>query len=234
MMITNRILFVLIIAISVGVSFASEREYPYTVHKGEIVVFGYALHSKEITAAKDRFYVSFEESPSKRWIIIVYDEPFERGVAWLYDKTTKTEPRLVKTVRIGRHFGAEWYSDRVFAIYGGGMGYKTSRLFRVEDPNNYRELDDIVAYEPERDIYALLDMKEFKFFIVIGRTFHPEKEKRFLIPIYCKYVSERMGSIKNLKFTNKGFTVKYKNEKEKIVTEKFQTNIIENAKPGSD
>jgi len=211
---------------------ALKAKYPYTVHKGEIAILGYTLRSEEITAVKDRYTVSFDESPSRLWLLIVYyNELTEKGVAWLYDETSKVPPLLVKTARISRHSGTEWYGDHVFAISIGGMGWETSRLFRVEDPNNYKELDDIVAYDPERDIYALLDMKEFKFFIVIGRAFHPEKEERFLIPIYCKYVSERMDSLKSLKFTNKGFTVKYKNEKEKIVADTIQTNIIENAKP---
>jgi hypothetical protein len=210
---------------------ALKMKYPYTVHKGEISVLGYTLHSEEITATKNNNYVSFTESPNKRWLLIVYDEPFERGIAWLYDKTTKAPPRLVKTARFGRHFGAEWYGDRVFAIWGGGMGYKTSRLFSVDDLDHYKELDDIIAYDPERDIYALLDMKEFKFFIVIGRAFHPEKEERFLIPIYSKYVPDSMDSIKILKFIDHGFTIKYKNKNEKIVTETVKTKIIENAKP---
>lgn len=229
----RRILFVLVATIAVVSAFASEANYPYTVHKGEITVFGHRLLSNEIRAVEGEYFVSFVESPNKRLILITYDEPFEREAVWLYDKTTKVPPQPIKTDRPGKHFGAEWYGNRVFAIFGAGMGYKASRLIRADDLNHYKEVSDIVAYDPERDVYALLNSdKEFNYFIVVGRAFHDERnEERYPIPLYDQDLTGATGYVENLVFTSKGITVTYKNKDEKTITQTFQSRIVENAKP---
>ncbi|HEY0664516.1 MAG TPA: hypothetical protein VGD24_00430 [Gallionella sp.] len=236
MALVHKILIIAIAVITVRPAVADETQYPYSIRKGEITVFGHTLNSKEIRSTEeDQNYVSFIESPNKQRILILYDEPFERGAAWLYDKTTKTTPQPVGTVRLGRHFSAEWYGDNVFAIFGTGMGYKLSRLFRIEQLNRYKEVNDIVEYDPKRDIYAsLLRDSEFKYFIVVGRAFHfEEKEERFPVQMNDEdlVTADTGGYINNLEFSRRGFSISYENKKSKEVTETFQTRIIENAKP---
>jgi len=229
----HRTLLILATIISFEVAFASEAKYPYTVSKGELKVLGHVLRSKDIRAIEGEYFVSFEESPNKQWVVISYDEPFERTVVWLYDKASKAAPQLVKAVRVGKHFGVDWYGDHVFSVFWTGMGYKTSQVFSVKQPNHYKQLNDIVAYDPGKDIYALLNPdKNFNFFIAIGRIFHTqEKEERFPIPLFDKDLTAAVGYVEDLKFTDKGFTVTYKNNDEKDVTGTFQSKLIENAKP---
>jgi len=236
MALIHRLLIIAIIIIPIGTTVADETKYPYSVRKGELTVFGHTLHSKEIQSTEEgQHYVSFVEAPNKQRVLVLYDEPFERGAAWLYDKTKKTAPQPVGTVRLGRHFGAEWYGSNVFAIFGAGMGYKGYRLFRVEQLKRYKEVHDIVEYSPEKDIYALLLRdSEFKYFIVVGRAFHAEeKEERFPIQINDEdlVTADTGGYIKNFEFNNRGFAVTYENKKGKDTTEMFQSKVIENAKP---
>ncbi len=191
------------------------------------------LRSEEIHAVEGEYFVSFEESPNKQWVLVSYDEPFERTVVWLYDKTKKSVPQVVKAVRVGKHFGVEWYGNRVFSVFWAGMGYKTSQVFGVDHPDQYKVLNDIVEYDPIRDIYAVLDSdKNFNFSITIGRVFHAkEREERFRIKLYREDLAGARGYIEKLKFSSKGFSVTFKNEQEKDVTQTFQSKVIENARP---
>jgi hypothetical protein len=233
MLLVLRILLILATVITVESAFASDAKFPSRVRKGEITVFGYTLRSKEIRAIKGEYFVSFDVSPNKRWVVILYDEPFDNVAVWLYDKTTKAAPKFLKAKRFGRHIGVEWYGDDVFAIFGAGMGYQTSRLFRVENVDQYKDVDDIVVYDAERDIYALLNPdKKFNYFIVVGRAFHTEvMEERFLIPLYDKDLTGAIDYVEKLIFTDTEFTVTYKNKDEKEITETFKSKLIENAKP---
>ena len=214
---------------------AGSEKYLYSVRKGELEAFGHLLRSKEISAieGEGQYYVGFKESPNKQWVVISYDEPFKRTLVWLYDKTTKAPPQLVNAVRGGRNFGVEWYGNRVFSVFRAGIGYKTSQVFSVENPEHFRQLDDIIEYEPERDVYARLDSdKHFNFFIVIGHVFHTQDQgERFPIKLYDKDLIIASGYIENLEFRSNGFTVTYKNVDGRDVTETFQSKLIENAKP---
>lgn len=230
-----QILLIIAVTIAVEAPFAGGEKFPYSVRKGELEAFGHVLRSKEISAieGEGQYYVRFEESPNKQWVVISYDEPFRRTLVWLYDKTTKVPPQLVKAVRGGRHFGVEWYGSRVFSVFWVGMGYKTSHVSSVEAPDHFKQLSDIIEYDPKRDVYALLGRdKHFNFFIVIGRVFHAQdQEERFPIKLYDKDLIIASGYIENLKFHSKGFAVTYKNVDAQDVTETFQSKLIESAKP---
>ena len=223
------------LTILVAAPLAGGEKSPYIVRKGELEAFGHVLRSKEIRAleGEGQYNVGFAESPNKQWVMISYEEPFRTALVWLYDKTTKAPPQVIKAVRVGRHFGVEWYGDRVFSVFWAGMGYKTSQVFSVKDPDHFKQLNDIIEYDHKRDIYAVLDSdKHFSFFIVIGRVFHAQdQEERFPIKLYDKDLIIASGYIENLEFHSSGFTVKYENVDGQAVTETFQSKLIEQAKP---
>lgn len=206
-------------------------DIPYTIRKGELQVLGHVLRSEEISAREDEYYVSFRESPGKRWVVIGYDEPFEKTLVWLYDGTSKAAPVPVKAQRVGKHFGVDWYGDSVFAVYWGGMGYKTSQLFSVTRPDVYTQIESIVEYDPARDIYARFDFdKEFNFYVIVGRALHPHAgEEKFPIKLYSEDLITAIGSIENVRFGSNDITIKYQS-KSGVVTETHRSKIVESAK----
>lgn len=206
-------------------------DIPYTIRKGELQVLGHALRSEEITAKEDEYYVSFRESPNKRWVIIGYDEPFEKTLVWLYDRTTNTAPVSVKAKRVGKHFGVDWYGDSVFAVYWGGMGYKTSQLFSAARPAVYTQIESIVEYDPVRDLYARFDFdKQFNFYVIVGRAFHPQAgEEKFPVKLHSDDLITAIGSIENVRFGGSGITIRYQS-KSGVVTETHSSTIVERAR----
>ncbi len=206
-------------------------EVPFTIKSGELKVFGYVLTSKEISAKEDEYNVSFHESPDKRWVVIGYDEPFEKTLVWLYDRTSKTLPIPVKATRVGKHFGVDWYGNSVFAVYFGGMGYKTSQLFTVETPNKYIQVESIIKYDPVRDIYARLDFdKNFIFHLIVGRAFDKNAgEEKFPIQLDTDDLVDAISLIKEVKFGKADVAIAYERGKG-VATDKHKSIIIENAK----
>ncbi len=206
-------------------------DIPYTVHEGELHVLGFVLHSKEISGKEGEYYVSFKESPGRKWVVIGYDEPFEKTLIWLYDITGKAAPVPVKAKRVGKHFGVDWYGDTVFGVYWGGMGYKTSQLFSVNRPDVYTQIESIIDYDPIRDIYARYDFdKDFNHFVIVGRAFHPQTgEERFRIKLDVEDLETAIGSVENVRFGSTNIIITYQSESG-VVTETCGSKIVENAK----
>jgi uncharacterized protein len=206
-------------------------DIPYRIRAGELQVFGFTLRSKEISAKDDVYTVSFWESPGKRWVVIGYDEPFEKTLVWLYDRASKAAPVPVKALRVGMHFGVDWYGENVFAVYFGGMGYKTSQLFSVTRPDIYTQEESIVAYDPARDLYARFDFdKNFIFYITVGRAFHRETgEEKFPVKIETEDMTTAIENVENVRFGSDDVTITYQGEKG-AVTEKHKSKIVESAK----
>lgn len=226
-----RLLLTAIIAFTPTLS--GNVEVPYTLRDGELRVFDHVIRSKEIRNNEGESFVSFSESPNKRWVVIGYDEPFEKTYVWLYDRKTKSAPAVVRAKRAGKHFGVDWYGDAVFAIFWGGMGYKTSQLFQVGDPGVYFQINDVVFYDPVRDIYARYALdKDNNHFVFVGRAFHgPKTEEKYTIGLYVEDMLDAGSSIE-VQFGSNNITISYDSEKGPV-TESHRSKIIENAKPQS-
>jgi uncharacterized protein len=225
-------------------SLSGNVDIPFTIKKGELRVFGHVLTSKEISAKEDEYFVSFRESPDKRWVVIGYDEPFEKTLVWLYDRTRKAAPVLVKAKRVGKHFGVDWYGDSVFAIFWAGMGYKTSQLFKVDMPDVYTQVESIIDYDPTRDIYARFAFDTDSIFVIVGRAFHAAGdnlnrangnaqadmgEEKFSVKMDREDTDITMMPVDNVQFGTNDITITYTSEKG-IVTERHKSKIAENAK----
>lgn len=225
----TRLLLTAIIAFTPTLS--GNVEVPYTLRDGELKVFGHAIRSPEIKNIEGESFVSFSESPDKRWVVIGYDEPFEKTLVWLYDRKTKAAPAIVQAKRVGKHFGVDWHGDGVFAIFWGGMGYKTSQLFQVANPDVYAEVDDIIVYDHVGDIYARYAFdKDDNHFVFVGRAFHGRKaEEKYVIKLYVEDLFTASSSIE-VRFGSNNITISYDGEKGPV-TESYKSKIIENAKP---
>lgn len=223
--------FLLTAIIAVTPTLSGNIDVPYTLRDGELQVFGHVIRSEDIKNIEGESFVSFSESPNKRWVVIGYDEPFEKTLAWLYDRKTETAPTIVRAKRVGRHFGVEWYGDSVFAIFWAGMGYKTSQLFKVTNPDVFTALSDIVDYDPVRDIYAHYAFdKDFNHFVFVGQAFHGQcAEEKYPIRLYVEDVLTASSSIE-VHFGSDNLTITYESEMG-TVTESYKSRIIEYAKP---
>ena len=195
----------------------------YTIQKGELRVFGHVLTSKEISAKDNEYHVSFRESPDKRWVVIGYDEPFEKTLVWLYDSTSKAAPVPIMAKRVGKHFGVDWYGNSIFAVYFGGMGYKASQLFSVAKPDIFTQVESIIDYDPIRDIYTRFDFdKDFNFYVIVGRAFHANTiEEKFPVKLDTDDLVTAIGLINEVKLGSTDITIKYESEKG-IVTERHK------------
>lgn len=204
---------------------------PFTIQKGELRVFGHVLTSSEISANDDEYHVSFRESPNKRWVVIGYDEPFEKTLVWLYDRNSKAAPVPVMAKRVGKHFGVDWYGNSIFAVYFGGMGYKTSQLFSVATPETYAQVESVIDYDPVRDIYARFEFdKDFISYVIVGRAFHAKTvEEKFPVKLETDDLVDAMALIKNVTFGRADVIIRYESEKG-IITNKHESIIVENAK----
>jgi hypothetical protein len=163
--------------------------------------------------------------------VIAYDEPFEKTLVWLYDRTSKAPPVPVKAKRVGKHFGVDWYGSSVFAVYFGGMGYKTSQLFSVAKPDTYTQIESIIEYDPAKDIYTRFDFdKNFNFHLIVGRAFHKNAgEEKFPIQLDTDDLVDAISLIKEVKFGRADVTITYESGKSDII-EKHKSIIVENAK----
>ncbi len=223
---------------------SDNADIPFTIKKGELRVFGHVLTSKEISAKEDEYYVSFHESPDKRWVVTGYDEPFEKTLVWLYDRTSKAPPVPVKAKRAGKHFGVDWYGSSVFAVYFGGMGYKTSQLFSVSKDDAYIQIESMIDYDPTRDIYARFAFDNDSIFVIVGRAFHPggdiihrarghpqadHGEERFLVKMDRENTDVTMMPIDNVRFGIDDIIITYEGPKGKII-DRYRSKIVENAR----
>jgi hypothetical protein len=223
--------FLLTAIIAFTPTLSENIDVPYTLRDGELQVFGYVIRSKDIRNNESESFVSFSESPDKRWVVIGYDEPFDKTLVWLYDKKTKTAPTTVQAKRVGKHFGVEWHGDNVFAIFWAGMGYKASQLFQVTSPDVFIQLDDIIVYDQARDIYARYAFdKDYNHFVFVGRAFHRQyAEEKYLIKLYVEDLLSASSSIE-VRFGSNNLTLTYESKKGPV-TESYKSKIIENAKP---
>jgi hypothetical protein len=227
----TRLLLISIIALTPALS--GGGEIPYTLQDGVLQVFGHAIRSDEIRNIEDESFVSFSEAPNKRWVVIGYDEPFEKTLVWLYDRTTKVAPVVVKANRVGKHFGVDWYGDTVFAVFWAGMGYKTSQLFKVTKPDVFTQVTDLIVYNPGRDIYARYAFdKDDNHFVFVGRAFHKQyPEEKYLIKLSVEDLLTASDSIE-VQFGSDSSIVTYEGEKGSI-TESHKSKLVKDAKPGT-
>jgi len=137
----------------------------------------------------------------------------------------------VKAKRGGKHFGVDWYGNSVFAVYFGGMGYKTSQLFSVTKPDTFSQIESVIDYDPVRDIYARFDFdNNIIFHVTVGRAFHRDVvEEKFPIQLDTEDLVDAIGLIKEVKFDRADVIITYETAKG-VVTEKHKSKNVENAK----
>lgn len=220
----------LAVALAFTPTLSGNIDVPCELSSKELRVFGHVLRSPEIKNREGESFVSFSESPGKRWVVIGYDEPFEKTLVWLYDRATQAAPKAVRSPRLGKHFGVEWHGDDVFAVFWSGMGYKTSQLFRTANPDAGVQLSDLIVYDPVRDVYARYAAGAAdRHFVIIGRAFHRgAAEEKFPIKLYVEDVLSIVGSL-DIRFGGNSVSISYESKKG-LVTETFPSKVAEQAR----
>ncbi len=205
------------------------KDVEYQVVAGKLAVFGHVLDPKYPIPGDDDEgrVIAFHSSPNERWIVIQSGYRVEVDL-WLYDTQTKAKPVRIAS-QPGNHTRVSWHGNRVFGVSWGGMGYRMSELFQVEDPQRGKRIDDMLLYDEGRDIYV-------SFFIdhalgtgvELGRVFGGQgrKPERFRLNLEYTYASNARFAIEDATIAGNKIVVTHTRESGKKVRETFSSDFL--------
>jgi hypothetical protein len=112
-----------------------------------------------------------------------------------------------------------WHGDDAFEIRHAGMGYWKSDFFLSRDLGKTFQVDFLLLYEPERDLYVSFYMDG----VEVGRGFdragsHPE---RFDMDLEYTYVSDAAFTIEKIELRDRHLVVSHRKADDTIVQETF-------------
>jgi hypothetical protein len=226
--------FLFTVALSLPSAFAEGPNSPageklsYKVIDGRLSVFGHVLTPRFPVKAsdppeEDDTLVGLHHSPSGRWVIIRTGRRLELEM-WLYDSQTREVPRKILAGG-GSHVTSYWHGDDAFEIRHAGMGYWKSDFFLSRDLGKTFQVDDLLLYDPERDLYLSFYMDG----VEVGRGFdragsHPE---RFDIKLEYTYRSDAAFTIEAVELRGQHLVVSHHKADGTIVQETFTPGHLE-------
>jgi hypothetical protein len=207
------------------------EEAPYTVIDGRLSVFGHVLTPRFPVKAsdpeeEDDTLIGLNHSPSGRWVIIRTGRRLELEM-WLYDARTREAPRKVPLAGGGSHVSSYWHGENAFEVRHEGMGYWKSDFFLSRDLKRTFQVDFLLLYDPERDLYVSFYMDG----VEVGKGFdragaHPE---RFDIELEYTYASEAPFTIEKAELRGRHLAVSHQKADGTIVEETFTPRHLKQA-----
>jgi len=218
-------------------SSAVPDDFRYEIVDGAIVVFGHALvpgdplpKAGECDDCGPFHSVNLVRSPDGRWILIISDVHLANFDAWIFDTQSKAAPKRITDKRRGRHFtGAEWHSYYRLELSFGGMGYSTSLLFDAASSNGVKEINGLLLYDAERDVYVryLHDFETSADKIEVGPAFSANDGiDRFPIALDNEYLSESRFMIESVEIDGTSLVVTYDTTARGKVREVFYPRVL--------
>ncbi len=232
MKISNAVfVFILLIVSSAA---ADEFKVPYEIVKGKVKTLGYVLEPKKALTEEhvdfDKFY---DKSPDGRWIAIVFCDYDYNVNVWLYDAQSKARPSLIDT-DAGRHVFIRWYGKDVLEVGWGGMGYRMSDLFELNNLRKKTHIDDPIYIDNERKIYVRYYFNydgpggSVQHHIVVGPAFSTiAKEEHFVVHLDIESLVDGVTSFENIEIKNDTLIVKYKKRDKSLVREEFRPQLLQ-------
>lgn len=191
---------------------ANKNIYQYKVDNNYLEVFGYKLATNHLPSSNAGHYVEFSESPNANYVIILsYIHLQGKYDAWLYDKHKRSKPLHINATHVGRHPEIKWYSNEIFSIAWGGMGYYTSGIYSVSDVQNGFVIDDPVFIDSNKLIYIAYVEDVLEAGIIIGKLFETKNKQEtfyFDLPASAS-VLDRYESIKDIQIIGDRINIKY-------------------------
>lgn len=206
------------------------KDVEYEVVGGRLAVFGYVLDPIYPIPGADveGRVIAFHVSPDKKWIVIQSGYRIEVDL-WLYDTESKAKPVRIAS-QPGNHTTVNWHGSEVFEVFWGGMGYGMSQLFRVADPQTGKRIDDMLLYDPRRDVYVsfLID-DSLSSVIEMGKVFSEQKPKseRFKLDLEYTYVSDARFAIDDSKIIGNKVVVTHTKTSGDKVEETFSPRLLQ-------
>jgi hypothetical protein len=202
----------------------------YEVVGGKLVVFGHVLDPVYPVpgAEVESRVIAFHRSPDKKWIVIQSGYRIEVDL-WLYNTETKAKPVRI-ACQPGNHTTVNWHYSDVFEINWGGMGYDTSQLFQVGNPQTGKRVDGMLLYEPRRDVYVSFVIDDsLSSVIEVGRAFNEQKPalERFKLDLEYEYVSEARFAINDTRIVGNKLAVTHTRMNGDKVESVFSPRILQ-------
>ena len=205
-------------------------EIKYEVVGGKLAVFGYVLEPKYPIPGPDfeGRVIAFHFSPDKKWLVIQSGYRVKVDL-WLYNTETKAKPVRIAS-QPGNHTTVNWHGCEVFEIFWGGMGYSVSQLFQVGDPQTGKQIDNLLIYDCQRDVYVsfLIDDSRSSG-IEIGRIFFEQKlePEKFKLNLEYTYVSDALSTIKDVNIIGNKVVVAHTKMNGKRIEESFSSRFLQ-------
>lgn len=205
------------------------KDIEYKVVDGRLAVFGHVLDPRYPIPGDDYEgrVIAFHASPDGKRIVIQSGYRAEVDL-WLYNVDAKAKPVRIAS-QPGNHTTVNWYGSRVFEVSWAGMGYSMSELFRVEDMQRGRQVDDMLLYDVGRDIYVSFVMDDaLGAGIELGRAFvgQEREPERFKLKLEYTYVTDARFTIKDVAIEGNKIIVTHTRSNGEKVREAFSSDFL--------
>lgn len=190
---------------------AENDKYAYSVDGKYLRVCGHNLETDHLPDRSGEHYVEFFDSPNSKYTIILsYIHLQGKYDAWLYDRIKKTRPEPITAEHVGRHPIVTWYSNELFSIAWGGMGYLSSVIYETSDIQNGMSIESPILVDTERRLYVSEVEDPLKTGMVVGKLFDKDKKKIFYFDLPEQLsVLDRFISVEDVVLDKSGLVIKY-------------------------